>query len=252
MSEVPNWPDTPLKENEVRLWEGCVDLPKEGLENFFHFLNPEEQARANRFHSAVERAHCVAGRACLRLLLGHLLETGPLGVPLCSPEGGKPHLRPGAHPERLDFSVAHSHGRVVIGIGRGCAVGVDIEQMRSDVDVDQVAQGFFSATEMAELGTLPDPVSKRHGFFNCWTRKEAYSKAMGDGIGRGFDQFAVSLTPGEPARLIYDHRRCGPEPWSFYSWSPAADYVAAIAVSGEGRPLPFLHSNLSQMGEWLR
>jgi 4'-phosphopantetheinyl transferase len=113
-------------------------------------------------------------------------------------------------------------------------VGIDIERIRSDLEVGEIADRFFSRREVAMLQTLPTE-EQRQAFFRCWTRKEAYIKARGEGLSLPLDEFDVSLAPGEPAAIL------GTRPdsseasrWSLQELAPAPGYVAALAVEGHG------------------
>ena len=101
----------------------------------------------------------------------------------------------------LRFNLAHSHELALYAFTRGREIGVDIEYLRALPDADQIADRFFSARENATLQALPAS-QRRQAFFNCWTRKEAYIKAIGKGLSQPLDQFEVSLAPGDPARLL--------------------------------------------------
>jgi 4'-phosphopantetheinyl transferase len=113
-------------------------------------------------------------------------------------------------------------------------VGIDIERIRFDVAVAEIAERFFSRREVATLQTLPTE-EQRQSFFHCWTRKEAYIKARGEGLSLPLDQFDVSLAPGEPAAVLGTQQdpteaSC----WSLQELTPAPGYVAALAVEGHG------------------
>jgi 4'-phosphopantetheinyl transferase len=113
-------------------------------------------------------------------------------------------------------------------------VGVDIEHIRQDMEYDAIAQRFFSPDARAVICALTGR-QKQEAFYNCWTRKEAFRKARGDGLSYPLDQFAVSLAPGEPAALL----RTPADPWEATRWSlqalaPGSGYVAAVAAEGHG------------------
>ena len=99
------------------------------------------------------------------------------------------------------FNLSHSHGIALYALTRGREIGVDIEYFRPDVEAGKLAERFFSPREAAVLRALPEHL-RREGFFNCWTRKEAYIKAEGKGMAIPLSAFDVSLTPGEPAALL--------------------------------------------------
>jgi 4'-phosphopantetheinyl transferase len=113
-------------------------------------------------------------------------------------------------------------------------VGIDLERIRSDLAVAEIAERFFSRREVAMLRALPTE-EQREAFFRTWTRKEAYLKARGEGLSVPLDQFDVSLVPGEPA-AVRDTQPDVSEAsrWSLQELTPAPGYVAALAVEGQG------------------
>ena len=114
----------------------------------------------------------------------------------------------------------------------GREIGVDVEYLQPVPDAEQLARRFFSSSEYASLRRLPGS-QQLEAFFNCWTRKEAYLKALGDGLSHPLDQFQVSLMPDEPARLLKVDG-CPEETarWHMTSFVPASGYVAAVVVDG--------------------
>jgi 4'-phosphopantetheinyl transferase len=111
-----------------------------------------------------------------------------------------------------------------------------VERVREDVDVDLIAERFFSQREIAALRLLP-PATRRKAFFTCWVRKEAYVKARGDGLAMGLDSFSVSFSPGEPPALLDDEGHPEEAPaWSLRELDVAPSFAAALAVrAGEFR-----------------
>lgn len=113
-------------------------------------------------------------------------------------------------------------------IARGREVGIDVELIQPEFAGDEIAQRFFSANEIAELRSLPQDL-RPEGFFLCWTRKEAYVKARGEGLYIPLDSFDVTLSPGQPEKLRSEdsHR------WTLRSYQPTPGYVAAIVVQSK-------------------
>jgi 4'-phosphopantetheinyl transferase len=144
---------------------------------------------------------------------------------------GKPALIPSPGHEPLNFNLAHSHDLVLYAITRNRQIGIDLERLRTDFPCEEISEQFFSPRENAAL--LAVPQSERHeAFFRCWTRKEAYVKARGEGLSLPLQAFDVSLAPDEPAKLL--SIRGNPEAardWSLYGLAPAPGYVAALAVN---------------------
>jgi len=132
----------------------------------------------------------------------------------------------------LRFNVSHSGELLLVAVTLHRAIGVDIEQIRRDMCVTEIAGRFFSATERNALTALARDL-QHDAFFDCWTRKEAYIKAMGDGLSLPLHQFDVAFRPGEPAQLLAT-RPDGAEAcrWRLSQLDVADGYKAALAVEG--------------------
>ncbi|MBA3915977.1 MAG: 4'-phosphopantetheinyl transferase superfamily protein, partial [Acidobacteriales bacterium] len=127
------------------------------------------------------------------------------------------------------FNVSHSGGMILVAVASDRRVGVDIERVRSDFDVVQIAERFFSPAEHAALRKVPLP-GKAEAFFRCWTRKEAFIKALGEGLSHPLHQFDVGLDGTEPIPLSTRPDPQEARRWSLWSLPAAAGYVAAVAV----------------------
>ncbi len=194
-------------------------------------LSRDERERAVRFHFARDRYRFVLGRGMLRQVLALYVDVRPEEITFRYLSHGKPRLEDSGL--ELEFNVAHSDELALCAVSRE-PVGVDVEHLVPLDKMDQLATMAFSRTEQQALFAL-EPDRRLLGFFNCWTRKEAYAKARGDGLAMPFDAFDVSLKPGEPARLLAN--RLDPNEvacWSLATISPADGYVGAIATRGQG------------------
>ncbi len=224
--------DLALSSDDVHVWCAFLDQPAASLQRLAQTLSADERARAERFHFERDRKHFTAGRGVLRTILGHYLGIEAERLQFCYGPRGKPALLATYGGGMLCFNLSHSHGLALYAVARGREVGVDIEYVHPLTDADQIAERFFSARENAIFRTLA-PEQKIEAFFNCWTRKEAYIKATGDGLSRPLDQFDVSLVPGEPARLLcVEGDAAETVRWSLRAMTPAPGYAAAIIVEG--------------------
>lgn len=189
-------------------------------------LAGDELARASSFVDDVHRNRYVAGRLALRELLGRYLDLAPSEVRFGYGHHGKPEV-PGA---TLRFNVAHSGDVAVIGLTEQDRLGIDVEEVRPLDDIDGVARSVFSRRELDVFHALAD-ASKVQAFFNCWTRKEAFVKAEGDGLSRPSDAFDVTLRPGEQARLLeLEGSTARTATWSLLDFCPMDGWVGAVAV----------------------
>jgi 4'-phosphopantetheinyl transferase len=188
-------------------------------------LSDAEHCRAERFRFARDRRRYVVARGRLRELLGERTGEDPRAVELVYGRNGKPALaRPGLH-----FSVSHREELVVYAFSPGREIGVDLEAVRPLRDADDIAARFFSRHENETYRALA-PRDRTLGFFNCWTRKEAFVKALGDGLSMPLDDFGVSLAPGEPPEVLQIAGVRGDGGWRLHSFAPQAGFVAAVAI----------------------
>ncbi|GAB4438026.1 MAG: 4'-phosphopantetheinyl transferase superfamily protein [Anaerolineae bacterium] len=221
-----------LAPDEIHVWRAALDQPAAQVAQFARLLASDEQLRANRFHFERDQQRFIVGRGILRTILGRYLGCDGSEFQFSYGARGKPALtNPIAEPP-LYFNPAHSGGLMVIVLASNQELGVDVEQIRPIADMEQIVQRFFAPSEQAALLGLPVE-QRQEAFFNGWTRKEAYLKALGDGLARPLDQFCVSLVPGEPARLLSIREdEADASHWFLRSFHPAPGYVAAVAVRG--------------------
>jgi 4'-phosphopantetheinyl transferase len=214
---------------EVHVWRVPLDCAIDEMRHLSELLAADERERAARFHFARDRDRFTVGRARLRQLLGRYLGEDPAALEFRYGQAGKPELA-GAG---LPFNVSHSDGLAVIAIGGPGRVGIDIERIRPRSEADSLGS-FFAPGEEAALLALPRGLRER-AFFACWTRKEAYIKGRGDGLGFGLDRFEVSVSPDAPASLlrVLDHPEEAAR-WELRSLDAAPDYAGALAVEGHG------------------
>jgi 4'-phosphopantetheinyl transferase len=218
-----------LEAGEVHVWRASLDCDGRVLHQFGETLTPDEKARASRFAFQPDRDSYIAARGVLRELLGRYLNRAPSEIEFEYGPQGKPALRSGSSARPVQFNVSHSHGMALFAFAVGRQVGVDVELVRADFAGEKIAERFFSSQEVKELRSLPVTM-RDEGFFRCWTRKEAYIKARGEGLQIPLKSFHVSLTPGKPARLQADDTFR----WSLRSLRLDTRYVGAVVGEGQG------------------
>lgn len=223
-----------LGHDEVHVWRATLDQTPSQIQTLLHYLSEDEWARAERFYFEKDRAHFIVARGVLRAVLGSYLNRAPESLSFCYGSHGKPALAGKTDGDAIRFNVSHSHGVALYAIARGRDVGIDLERIRLDLAVAEIAERFFSRWETATLRTLPTE-AQHQAFFRCWTRKEAYIKARGEGLSLPLDEFDVSLAPREPAAVLRTRRDpSDASRWSLQELTPAAGFVAALAVEGHG------------------
>ncbi|MGB7923137.1 MAG: 4'-phosphopantetheinyl transferase superfamily protein [Pyrinomonadaceae bacterium] len=220
--------------DEVHVWRSSLRLDAERVEKLRRTLCEDERRRAERFRFPKDREAFTVGRGALRVILGRYLNAPPADLRFSYSPYGKPSLAPEHGKGELRFNLSHSGDLALYAVTKGREIGIDIEHMRDQLADLQIARRFFSTEEVAMLASLPEH-AQRAAFFNCWTRKEAYIKARGEGLSLPLDKFAVSLAPGVPAALLSasgDSEEVSR--WKLQELAPGPGYVAALAVEGKG------------------
>jgi 4'-phosphopantetheinyl transferase len=213
---------------EVHVWRVPLDFPVAALEPLAATLSLEERARAEKFFFDRDRNAYIAARGALRELLARYLGRPPRELEFAYESRGKPFLASPSAAQPLNFNVAHSRNIALLAFTAGPAVGVDVEFIRTDIASEEIAERYFAPEEVAELRALP-PEQRPEGFFLGWTRKEAYVKALGEGLQIPLASFCVSLTPAEPATLeSADSSR-----WTLRNLSPGPGYAGALVAEGK-------------------
>ena len=219
-----------LAEDAVEVVVARLDVELDAVNALAGWLDADERRRASRFQFERDRQRFIVARGRLRQLLAARLDTEPQSVELSYGAHGKPVLARGSATQDWRFNVSHSRDIAVFALCRGREVGIDVEAVHSIHCADAVAAHFFSRNELEAYRAL-DAQDKELGFFHCWTRKEAFIKALGDGLRYSLDGFDVSLSPREPARILRVGNLGGNDSgWCLRSFIPTPGYVAAIVI----------------------
>lgn len=215
------------------MWK--IDLLQEVQEttNYRSFLSRDEIQRADNYRFDLGRNHFIVARAVMRKILAGYVNLEPQQLVFSYGAKGKPELHSKGRDSALEFNLSHSRDVALLAVTRGGRVGVDIEFVNSEIAADDLAARFFAAGEIRALEALPAN-RKVDAFFSCWTRKEAYIKALGVGLSLPLDGFEVNLDPGLPAMLVRPDLHDS-APWSMYDVDASPGYKAALVVEGDGR-----------------
>jgi 4'-phosphopantetheinyl transferase len=221
--------------HQIELWTIRFSASAAVVATLEQVLSPEERDRANRFRFQHLRDAYIVGRGGLRQILSLHLGQAPAAIPLVVGKRGKPRVS-GPGSSQVQFNVSHSGEFALMAISlEGLELGVDIEKHRPLPDLFDIARRYFCPEELAELKSVSSD-RQEESFFLCWTRKEAYIKAIGEGLHAPLDRFQVSLKPGELARFLHvDHDAGEALRWSLHDLNTPAGYSAALAYQGEPR-----------------
>jgi 4'-phosphopantetheinyl transferase len=227
-----------LATDEIHVWFASLDQP---ALRFQGLLSMDERIKAEQFHLEEHRKRFTARYGILRTILGHYyLGVEPSLLQFCYGKNGKPALADTFGKGKIRFNLSHSDEFAVYALSRDREIGVDIEHIRDIPEMERIAERFFSPQEKAVFHALPAS-RKKEAFFNCWTRKEAFIKATGDGLSWPLDSFDVSLVPGTPAKLLsIEGNVKAASQWLVQSLDYFPGYAGAFAVKGSGLQVKFL------------
>lgn len=222
-------PPVTLAPGAVHCW--LISLAREANDGL---LDDKERERAARFHFERDRRRFIAGHDAIRCILARYVNTPPGALQFSIAEGGRPSLTMPA----VNFNYSCSDDLGLLAISRTAILGADIEAVRVSEDLQRVARRMFSPAELDMLNGL-DKEAWADGFFNCWTRKEAVVKAMGEGLSAPLQSFDVSLRPDDEAEILRATGACGvAKSWALRAFIPQHGYRAAIVTD---IPAPNLH-----------
>lgn len=229
--------ESQLAPTEVHLWQIHQIAPDDEILRGRSVLSPEELERADRFHFDKHRRRFIVAHAAMRTILSSYLNVSPSDVAFTYGPKGKPALSADLEPSGIRFNLSHSGDYALLGVTRNHILGVDIEFINHESGTEEIATSFFSPAEIETLQAVPD-AQKAPVFFSCWTRKEAYIKAVGDGLSIPLDSFDVAFAPGaRPALLrvqVPEHQF-----WKMYDLPAPEGYKAALVVEGDGHRLKY-------------
>lgn len=227
---LPQLLDKSLKVGEIHVWRVSLNKP---ISRFYGLLTEGEKETAERFHFGEDKNYYIVRRGVLRTILGYYLNVEPGQLQFSYGKNGKPALANKFGEGTIRFNTSHSRALALYAFTRDHEIGVDIEQIRDIPDMEQIVERYFSIRENAIFRTLPKS-NKREAFFNCWTCKEAFIKATGDGLSYPLNRFDVSLVPNEPANLLaIEGDAETASQWSIQDLESVSGFAAALAVEGQ-------------------
>ncbi len=230
LNPLTDFIDPSSRPDLVQVWRFFLDASDRDRERLQATLSDDEKQRANRFYFAKDRNRFIIARGILRILLGHCLNKPPAQVSFQYNQFGKPCLGEEDNPSHLAFNISHSANWGLFAIGTQGELGIDIEQIRPEMAILDIAKRFFSEYEV-EIFDRIDQEEQQTAFFHCWTRKEAFIKAKGMGLSLPLDRFDVEFYPGKkPGLLAYRDNPAETAEWEFKEIPAPKGFAAALAV----------------------
>jgi 4'-phosphopantetheinyl transferase len=214
----------------VHLWRIPLDRDASATSAPLSLLADDEVRRYERFKPEAVKRRFALARGGMRVILGRYLSSTPGSLEFRYGEQGKPSLAPEQNPAKLRFNLTHSHDLAILAVASDREVGVDVEHLRDNIEFEMLAARYFSPLEAEPLASLEGNELKRQ-FFRIWTAKEAYIKAIGQGLQIPLDQFDVAVGSEQQPNLL--ETRHAPEEqdrWSLHSFDCGDDYLGTLAI----------------------
>lgn len=218
-----------LSPDEIHIWHTSIPQWGAALNGFRDIISENERERSEKYRFPHDKQRFVIARGLLRNILASYVDIPPERISFAYNQYGKPSLSNVPTGGTVHFNLSHSHDVVLYAVA-GASIGIDIERVRHDLDVEGIAERFFSKMERDHLRRLPSEV-RHQAFFTCWTRKEAYIKAKGNGLSLALDSFSVPLSPQDGLDLI--EAKEAPEDihrWRFRQAGLYPGFASAIAI----------------------
>jgi 4'-phosphopantetheinyl transferase len=224
----------PIGEADVDIWHARCDSQSTDIKYLTGLLSADEKKRSELFRFDRDRLRHVFSRGVLRLILSKYLEVPPAQIEIIIGSQGKPVLAHQKKEHSIHFNLSHSSEAVLYAVTKVGAIGVDVEKIRDIPDIENIIGRYFSSWERTAFSKLP-ATQKKQAFFSCWSRKEAFIKALGAGPSPSLDEFDVSILPDQPASLLHTHW----DPSEVNNWLLSdiwldAGHAAAMAINISG------------------
>ena len=225
--------DLALKAGEIHIWIGELVQPASEFNRFLQTISIDERARAGRFHYQEKENRFIIRHGMLRMILGKYMGVKASELQFHYGKHGKPVINETFGKENIHFNISHSVGVALFAFVRNQQIGVDIEHIRDIPEMDQIVKRYFSEREQVCYRALPRD-KRREAFFHYWTSKEAFVKALGEGLSRSLEKIDVTPVPGERNALhIIAGGPCEERGWSIHTIRPTREYAGALAIQSE-------------------
>lgn len=230
------WPlpptDISLSGDMVHVWCACLNQFDNYVEQIALTLSPDEMKRAERFRLPQHRNQFITAHGLLRKLLADYTNIDAGGISFSYGRNGKPFLSKQNRGKKIRFNLSHSNGYALFAFACDREIGVDIEYIKALTEMEGVAVQVFSTKETAVLRSFPES-EKKEAFFIFWTRKEAYIKAIGEGLSSALEKIDISSHPINAPVLVDERGNLKYKNyWYIQDLMPVPGFAAALAVEG--------------------
>lgn len=239
MHNIKNKPKFKLK-NAVHVWYASFSNNTNNLGYYLELLSADEIKKASKFKFDINQQQSIISRGVLRLLSGKYLNMKPNAIDFKYGKYGKPDYD---FDSNLKFNISHSGDLIALSFVKNFDIGVDIEKVKDNFNVLEIASNFFSKLEIETLKKIPKAEQVEY-FYRCWTRKESFIKAKSLGLTFPLDSFSVCINSDKKSKLLetkWDDTE--KDTWKLFTFSPQQNYIGAISIFGDVKTVEYFNFN---------
>ena len=229
-------PATGNHNQETHVWLHTIHFDDPFLKEAPYLLSTDEVARASRYHFEKDRRVYEAGHVLIRKILAHYTAKEASLLELTPIVNRKPELL--NSPFSIHFNISHSGNKILVAVSFLSDVGVDVEKIIPDFDIDGFAEANYHAHEVEQLGKLSDAEETDY-FYRIWTRKEAWLKLTGEGVNDKLKELDFSGKDSKTAMPAHGHHEL-----YMTSWKETSDYMITIATYTDPKHYHFYNSEI--------
>ncbi len=219
-----------IRTGEIHIWRILLDPSREKTSSNRRVLSQSENRRADRYIRDIDRFRFISGRSAIRTILGQYLNIKASKIKMLTNPQGKPFLKESSN---LRFNLSHSENYAVLAVTKIYPIGIDLEFTHAIKEMNTLVMQYFSTNEIEQYRSLPEDLQIK-GFFNGWTAKEAFVKALGKGFSLPLNQFSLSLIPDKPVVLITSNLdSISQRQWTFFRLEPINGSICTVAVQSK-------------------
>ncbi|MFD1613739.1 4'-phosphopantetheinyl transferase family protein [Gelatiniphilus marinus] len=229
-----------LLKNVVHVWYAYFSNNTNNLNYYLKLLSEDEIKKTSKFKFKTNQQQSIISRGILRQLSSKYLNIKPESLSFKYGKYGKPEYD---FDSKLKFNISHSGGLIVLGFVKDFDIGVDVEKVKNDFDVLEIASNFFSALEIEALKKVPKE-KQVENFYRCWTRKESFVKAKSLGLSFALDSFSVCINSNSKSKLLETKwNEAEKHKWQLHPFTLQPDYKGAISILGNIKTVKYFNFN---------
>ncbi len=222
ISREHKMPERGIHGDEIHVWSHTIHFDDPFLREAPYLLSNEELNRAAKYHFEKDKRVYESGHVFIRKILAHYTSLDAAKLDLSPIVNQKPKLE--NSPFRIHFNISHSGNKILVALGFNSDVGIDVEKIIPDFDMDGFAEANYHPNELEQFRSMKG-IEETDYFYKIWTRKEAWLKLTGEGINDKLKELDFSGTIKSAPIPPHGHHDL-----YMSSWNESPEYLATLAA----------------------